>query len=144
VIVKGYAQFADAVNERVVGDHRAPPHAADQVVAAEQPTGMPQKGTQKRFCLRAQHADRAVGIAAQFASMPIEREAIEAPGSDRRIDLAGCLAPKRAGDRRSFPAISAIHRPGNASWRDAGFTLSVIQARSMGSSITPVAMPLSQ
>jgi hypothetical protein len=39
---------------------------------------------------------------------------------------------------------SATHRPGNVSWCDAGFTLSVIQARSMGSSITPVSMPFSQ
>ena len=39
---------------------------------------------------------------------------------------------------------SAIQRPGNVSWWVAGFTLSVIHARSMGSSITPVSMPLSQ
>src|SRR4029077_11019509 len=39
---------------------------------------------------------------------------------------------------------SAIQRPGNVSWWLAGFTLSVIQARSIGSSITPVSTPLSQ
>jgi cephalosporin-C deacetylase-like acetyl esterase len=39
---------------------------------------------------------------------------------------------------------SAIQRPGNVSWWLAGFTLSVIQARSIGSSITPVSTALSQ
>jgi hypothetical protein len=39
---------------------------------------------------------------------------------------------------------SATQCPSNVSWQGARLTLAVIQARSMGSSITLVSMPFSQ
>ena len=105
------------MHEGIVGDHGARPHGADEVVATKQPTRMGQERAQKHLGLRPQHDDRAVVIARQFASLPIEGEAIETQRSDVRIDLAHLLGFERDSDRQSFGIVSAIHH-GRSPFRD--------------------------